>query len=160
MPPPVLHHQALTPQSTPSLRRPALPEGRGCAVAHVREHESNEDLPKPSSKAPSRDFHDDSHAEFKIHASSAGVHILYVEKAIACSPIATDGILGARKANGTILDTGSSPGYAFANPSRGYVYARRPRHRRPVSSRSGVGGNRGRGRADGGCRRGSSAVST
>ena len=34
------------------------------------------------------------------------MHILYVEKAIACSPIATDGILGARKANGTILNTG------------------------------------------------------
>ena len=64
-------------------------------------------LPKPGNKAPTRDFRDDSHAEVTIHASNAGVPMLYVEKAVACSPLAADGILEACKANGTIVNTGT-----------------------------------------------------
>ena len=63
-------------------------------------------LPKPGNKAPTRDFREDSHAEVTIHASNAGVPMLYVEKAIACSALAADGILEACKANGTIVNTG------------------------------------------------------
>ena len=64
-------------------------------------------LPKPGNKAPTRDFREDSHAEVTIHASNAGVPMLYVEKAIACSPLAADGILEACEANGTIVNTGT-----------------------------------------------------
>ena len=63
-------------------------------------------LPKPGNKAPTRGFRDDSHAEITTHAANTGVPMLYVEKAIACSARAADGILEACKANGTVVNTG------------------------------------------------------
>ena len=63
-------------------------------------------LPKPGNKAPTREYRDDSHAEVTTHAANAGVPMLYVEKAIACSALAADGILEACNANGTIVNTG------------------------------------------------------
>ena len=64
-------------------------------------------LPKPGNMAPTRDFRDDSHSEVTIHASTAGVPMLYVEKAIACSANAADGIRDACNKNGTLVNTGT-----------------------------------------------------
>ena len=63
-------------------------------------------LPKPGNRAPSRDFRDDSHAEVATAAAKAGVPMLYVEKAVACSMEAADGIRDACEKSGTILNTG------------------------------------------------------
>ncbi len=63
-------------------------------------------LPKPGNKAPTREFRDDSHAEITTRAARAGVPMLYVEKAIACSARAADDILEACNANGTVMNTG------------------------------------------------------
>tara|TARA_B100000686_G_C16715187_1_gene931540 strand:- start:364 stop:1428 length:1065 start_codon:yes stop_codon:yes gene_type:complete len=64
-------------------------------------------LPKPGNKAPNREFKDDSHAEITIFAANAGVPMLYVEKAIACSPTNLDKILESCKNNKTIVNTGT-----------------------------------------------------
>ena len=64
-------------------------------------------LPKPGRKAPSRDYREDSHAEITVAAANAGVPMLYVEKAVACSPEAADAVLEAAKANGTRINTGT-----------------------------------------------------
>jgi predicted dehydrogenase len=63
-------------------------------------------LPKPGRKAPSRDYREDSHAEVTTTAAKAGVPMLYVEKAIACSARAADEILKACLENGTRINTG------------------------------------------------------
>ncbi len=63
-------------------------------------------LPKPGNRAPSRDFRSDSHAEVATAAAKAGVPMLYVEKAVACSMEAADGIRDACEKSGTIINTG------------------------------------------------------
>jgi predicted dehydrogenase len=64
-------------------------------------------LPKPGRKSPSRDNRDDSHAEITVAAAKSGVPMLYVEKAVACSPEAADAVLEACQANGTRVNTGT-----------------------------------------------------
>ena len=63
-------------------------------------------LPKPGNKAPSRDFRGDSHAEVATAAANAGVPMLFVEKAMACSMEGADSIRDACEKSGTILNTG------------------------------------------------------
>ena len=61
---------------------------------------------KPGRKAPSRDFKQDLHADMAVWCAEAGVRMLFVEKAVACSPQAADAILDACHKNGTLLNTG------------------------------------------------------
>ena len=61
---------------------------------------------KPGRLAPSRDFRGDMHAEITTRLANAGVPMIYVEKAMACSMEAADGILEACHKSGTILNTG------------------------------------------------------
>ena len=63
-------------------------------------------IQKPGSKAPSRDFREDMHADITSWSAEAGVPMIFVEKAMACSPQAADMILNACHKNGTALNTG------------------------------------------------------
>ena len=63
-------------------------------------------LPKPGNSAPSTDFRDDSHAEVAVYAANAGVPMLFVEKAMACSVQKADEVLDACRKHGTAFNTG------------------------------------------------------
>ncbi len=63
-------------------------------------------LPKPGSRALSKNFRDDSHADIAIHAANAGVPMLFVEKAMACSMQKADEVLEACRKHGTVFNTG------------------------------------------------------
>ncbi len=63
-------------------------------------------IQKPVRKAPSRDFKQDMHADMAVWSAEAGVRMLFVEKAVACSPHAAGEILDACHKNGTLLNTG------------------------------------------------------
>ena len=61
---------------------------------------------KPGRRAPSPDFKQDMHAEMAARLAEAGVPMLYVEKALACSMSAADEVLEACRQHGTLLNTG------------------------------------------------------
>ena len=63
-------------------------------------------LQKPGDRAPSPDFRGDSHAEIAVDAANAGVPMLFVEKAMACSVRAADEVLAACTEHGTLFNTG------------------------------------------------------
>lgn len=63
-------------------------------------------LPKPGNRAPSRGFRGDSHADITARVADAGVPMLYVEKALACSMVGADKVLAACTRRGTALNTG------------------------------------------------------
>ena len=63
-------------------------------------------LQKPGRRAPSPDFRQDMHAEMAARLADAGVPMLYVEKALACSMRAADEVLDACHRRGTALNTG------------------------------------------------------
>ena len=63
-------------------------------------------LQKPGDRAPSPDFRGDSHAEIAVDVANAGVPMLFVEKAMACSMRAADEVLAACRENGTLFNTG------------------------------------------------------
>ena len=64
-------------------------------------------LPKPGSRAPSRDYFEDAHADISVYAASEGVPLVYCEKAIACSMVKADAVRDACHANGTVFNTGA-----------------------------------------------------
>ena len=63
-------------------------------------------LQKPGDRAPSPAFRGDSHAEIAVDAANAGVPMLFVEKAMACSVRAADAVLAACREHGTLFNTG------------------------------------------------------
>ena len=63
-------------------------------------------LQKPGRTAPSRDFREDMHAEMAVRLAEAGVPMLFVEKAMACSMAAADKVLEACRKHSTVFNTG------------------------------------------------------
>ncbi len=63
-------------------------------------------LQKPGDRAPSPRFRSDLHAELTASLADAGVPMLYVEKAMACSMAAADKALEACRRNRTVVNTG------------------------------------------------------
>ena len=63
-------------------------------------------LPRPASRAPHRDFREDSHAELGASVAEAGVPMLYVEKAIACTVRGAESLREACRRNGTVFNAG------------------------------------------------------
>ena len=59
-----------------------------------------------SERAPYPGFTTDLHAEMALRLAEAGVPILYVEKAMACSMRAADAVLAACRRHGTVFNTG------------------------------------------------------
>lgn len=63
-------------------------------------------LQKPGDRAPSSDFRGDSHADIAVDVANAGVPMLFVEKAMACSLSAADKVLEACHEHNTVFNTG------------------------------------------------------
>ena len=63
-------------------------------------------LDKPGNRAPSAEFRGDSHAELTTALAEAGVPMLYVEKAMACSMAAADEALAACQKSGARINVG------------------------------------------------------
>lgn len=63
-------------------------------------------LQKPAREAPDASFRGDSHAELAVALAEMGVPMLYVEKAMASSMAAADGIRDAVLKHGTVFNSG------------------------------------------------------
>ena len=79
-------------------------------------------LPKPANRAPSRDFREDSHAELGTSVAEAGVPMLYLEKAIACTVRGADSLLEACRKNRTVFNAGVLRRFcSWADVTRGAI---------------------------------------
>ena len=63
-------------------------------------------LPKPAREAPDASFRGDSHAELGVALAELDVPMVYMEKAMASSMIAADGVREAVERHGTLFNTG------------------------------------------------------
>ena len=63
-------------------------------------------LPKRVNTAPDPEYRGDAHADIGIAVSEAGIPMLYLEKAIACSMARADELRDVCTGNGTVVNTG------------------------------------------------------